>query len=63
MTTTHNLENSMKHEAAIAKLDQHAKQCEENAAIQRGEGNWKEADYNDGLAASYRVAIEALQAE
>lgn len=51
----------MNHEAAIAKLDQHAKQCEENAAIQRGEGNWKEADFNDGLAASYRIAIEVLK--
>jgi hypothetical protein len=53
----------MRHEAAVAKLTQHAQQCEENAAIQRNEGNWKEADYNDGLAASYRVAIEALEAE
>lgn len=53
----------MKHEAAIAKLTQHAQQCEDNAAIQRGEGNWKEADFNAGLAASYRVAVEVLKAE
>jgi len=53
----------MKYEDAIAKLEQHAQQCEDNAVIQRREGNWKEADCNNGLAAGYRVAVEVLKAE
>lgn len=53
----------MKHEAAIAKLTQHAQQCAENAAIQQDEGKWQEAKFNERLAADYRKAIEALQAE
>lgn len=53
----------MKHEAAIAKLLQHAQQCDENAAIQQDEGKWEESKFNKGLAANYRQAIEALQAE
>ena len=63
MTTTHNLENFMKHEAAVAKLTQHAQQCDENAAIQQDEGKWQEAKLNERLAADYRQAVEALQAE
>lgn len=53
----------MKHEAAIAKLSQHAQQCDENAAIQNDEGKWQEAKFNQKLAAEYRQAVEALQAE
>lgn len=53
----------MKYEEAIAKLEQHAQQCEDNAVIQRREGNWKEADYNDGVAAGYRAAVAVLKAE
>lgn len=53
----------MKHATAIAKLTQHAQQCEENAAIQQDEGKWAEAKLNEQLAADYRVAIEALLAE
>jgi len=53
----------MKHSAAIAKLQQHAQQCDENAAIQSDEGKWEQAKFNQGLAAAYRQAIEALQAQ
>ena len=53
----------MKHATAIAKLTQHAQQCEENAAIQKHEGKLTEAKLNEQLAADYRVAIEALLAE
>lgn len=53
----------MKYEEAIAKLEQHAQQCENNAVIQRREGNWKEADYNEGVAAGYRAAVAVLKAE
>lgn len=53
----------MKHEAAIAKLAQHTQQCDENAAIQNDESKRQEAKFNEHLAAEYRKAIEALQAE
>jgi len=53
----------MRHEAAVAKLTQHAQQCDENAAIQQDEGKWQEAKLNARLAADYRKAIEALQAD
>lgn len=53
----------MRHEAAVAKLTQHAQQCDENAAIQQDEGKWQESKLNERLAADYRKAIEALEAE
>jgi hypothetical protein len=53
----------MKHEAAIAQLEIHASNCENNAAIQEREGQFEDAANSRGNAADYRQAIEALQAE
>ena len=56
-------ERLMKHAAAIAQLEQHASNCENNAAIQEVEGQYEDAANNRTNAADYRQAIEALQAE
>lgn len=56
-------ERLMKHAAAIAQLEQHASNCENNAAIQEVEGQYEDAANNRTNAADYRQAIKALQAE
>lgn len=53
----------MKHAAAIAQLEIHASNCDNNAAIQEREGEHESAATNRINAADYRQAIEALQAE
>ncbi len=53
----------MKHSAAIAQLEIHASNCENNAAIQEREGQHEDAANNRTNAAEYRQAIETLQAE
>lgn len=53
----------MKHEAAIAQLEIHASNCENNAVIQEQESQFEDAANSRTNAADYRQAIEALQAE
>ena len=53
----------MKHATAIAKLEIHASNCENNAVIQEAEGQYEDAANNRANAADYRQAIEALQAQ
>jgi predicted phage tail protein len=53
----------MKHAAAIAQLEIHASNCENNAAIQEAEGQFEDAANNRTNAADYRQAIEALQSD
>lgn len=53
----------MKHTTAIAQLETHASNCENNAAIQEREGEHESAATNRASAMDYRQAIEALQAE
>lgn len=53
----------MKHKTAIAQLEIHASNCENNAAIQEREGQFEDAAHSRSNAADYRQAIEALQAE
>ena len=53
----------MKHSAAIAQLEIHASNCENNAAILEREGEHESAANNRSNADDYRQAIEALQAE
>ena len=53
----------MKHATAIAQLEIHASNCENNAVIQEAEGQYEDAANNRTNAADYRQAIEALQAE
>ena len=56
-------ERYMTHAAAIAQLETHASNCENNAAIQEREGQHEDAANNRTNAAEYRQAIETLQAE
>ena len=53
----------MKHAAAVAQLEIHASNCENNAVIQEREGQFEDAANNRTNAANYRQAIEALQTE
>lgn len=53
----------MKHATAIAQLEIHASNCENNAVIQEAEGQFEDAASNRINAADYRQAIEALQDE
>lgn len=53
----------MKHASAIAQLEKHASNCENNAAIQEAEGQYEDAANSRTNAADYRAAIESLQAE
>ena len=53
----------MKHATAIAQLEIHASNCENNAVIQEREGQFEDAANNRTNAADYRQAIETLQAE
>ena len=53
----------MKHAAAIAKLETHASNCENNAEIQEREGQYEDAANNRTNASEYRQAIETLQGE
>lgn len=53
----------MKHATAIAALEIHASNSENNARIQESEGEHETAAYNRANAADYRAAIEALQTE
>jgi hypothetical protein len=53
----------MKHSAAISLLDQCATNYERNAVIQEKEGRYDDAANSRAIAADYRQAIEALQAE
>ena len=53
----------MKHATAIAQLEIHASNCENNAVIQEAEGQYEDAANNRANAADYRQAIEALQAQ
>lgn len=53
----------MKHSAAIAQLEIHASNCENNAEIQDRVGQHEDAANNRTNAAEYRQAIETLQAE
>ncbi|NMY86863.1 hypothetical protein HBR93_22450 [Pseudomonas sp. WS 5411] len=53
----------MKHSAAIAQLEIHASNCENNAVIQEREGKHEDAANNRSNASDYRQAIEALQAQ
>ena len=53
----------MNHATAIAQLEIHASNCENNADIQEREGEHESAATNRSNAADYRQAIEALQAE
>ena len=53
----------MTHATAIAQLEIHASNCENNAAIQEREGEHESAATNRSNAADYRQAIESLQAE
>ncbi|KAB2527456.1 hypothetical protein F8N49_03505 [Pseudomonas sp. GXM4] len=54
--------STMKHATAIAQLEIHASNCENNAVIQEREGQYEEAANSRSNAAEYRQAIEALQA-
>lgn len=51
----------MKHKAAIAQLEIHASNCENNAVIQEREGQCEDAANSRSNAADYRTAIEALR--
>ena len=53
----------MKHATAIAQLEIHASNCENNAVIQEREDEHESAANNRINAADCREAIEALQAE
>jgi hypothetical protein len=53
----------MKQKAAIAQLEIHASNCENNAAIQEQEGQLEDVANSRSNAADFRQAIEALQAE
>lgn len=52
----------MKHATAIAQLEVHASNCENNADIQEREGEHESAAASRTNASDYRQAIEALQA-
>lgn len=52
----------MSYEAAIARLTVDAEICEHNAPIHEAEGNHAQAECSRANAASYRAAIERLQA-
>jgi len=54
---------TMKQKAAIAQLEIHASNCENNAAIQEQEGQLEDVANSRSNAADFRQAIEALEAE
>jgi hypothetical protein len=53
----------MKHSSATSLLESCATNYEFNAAIQEKEGRYEDAANSRTIAADYRQAIEALQAE
>ncbi len=53
----------MKHATAIAQLEIHASNCENNAAIQEAEGQFEDVANNRTNAADYWQAIKTLKAE